>query len=77
MAIGTINGTTIKLAGGYQASASRSGYAPNYWGATATQTIYKREPIAVATGQSVSNTCYIEGGWDRTAMTTQNGKETG
>lgn len=28
----------------------------------------------MATGQSVSNTCSIEGGWDRTAMTTQNGK---
>ena len=74
MAIDSINGTTIKLSGGYQATASRSGYAPKYWGATSTQTIYKREPAAVAVGQSISSACTIECGWDRAAMTTQSGK---
>ena len=74
MAIDTINGTTIKLAGGYQGNANRSGCAPNYYGSTATQTLYKREPIIVTERQLVSSFGAIECGWDQTAMTTQSGK---
>ena len=74
MAIDSINGTTIKLAGGYQTAAARTNYTPYYWGTTATQTLYKREPILLDALQSVYSACKIEGGWDRTAMTTQNGK---
>ena len=74
MAIDSINGTTVKLAGGYQTTASRAGFAPKYWGATATQTLYKREPILLTACQTVYTACLIEGGWDQSAMTTQNGK---
>ena len=73
MAIDSINGTTIKLAGGYQSVASRSGYSPNYYGATATQTLYKREPIVVTARQQAGAACIIECGWDTTDMTTQSG----
>ena len=74
MAIDSINGTTIKLAGGYQATASRSGFTPYYWGTTEAVTIYKRETIPLSAYQSVYAGCAIEGGWDRTAMATQSGK---
>lgn len=80
MAIDSINGTTIKLAGGYQSTASRTGFQPYYYGSTATQTIYKREPIILTAAQVPSNgssqdsPINIEGGWDRTAMTTQSGQ---
>ena len=74
MAIDSINGTTVKLAGGYQTTASRAGFAPKYWGATATQTLYKREPILLTASQTVYAPCTIEGGWDQGAMSTQSGK---
>lgn len=80
MAIDSINGTTIKLAGGYQATASRSTYQPYYYGTTATVTIYKREPLIVTSAQvsgsgtSENSRLSIEGGWDRTAMSSQSGQ---
>lgn len=78
MAIDSINGTTIKLAGGYQSTASRSGMQPYYYGTTDTVTLYKREPIILTAGQvpaggaSMDSPINIECGYDRTAMTTQN-----
>lgn len=73
MAIDSINGTTIKLGGGYQATASRTGFQPYYYGTTATQTLYKREPLVIASqGMTSGGSMNFEFGWDRTAMTTQN-----
>lgn len=79
MAIDSINGTTIKLGGAYQSRASRSGCKPYYYGATATQTIYKRESISISAsitpsgGSTGDLRIAIECGWDRTAMTSQSG----
>jgi hypothetical protein len=72
MAIDSINGTTIKLGGGYQSTASRTGFQPYYYGTTATQTLYKREPVVIpAQSFNGGGSLNYEFGWDRTAMTTQ------
>lgn len=79
MALDSINGTTLKLGGGYQTTASRAGFTPYYRGATATQEIFKRECINLAvtetlgaSGTSQQNPLNIEGGYDRTSMSSQN-----
>lgn len=79
MAIESINGTTIKLTGGYNSAAARAAFQPYYYGSTATQTLYKRECIQSATaitptsGVSGDYRHQLEFGWDRTAMTSQSG----
>lgn len=74
MAIESINGVTVKLAGGYHGTASRAGFEPFYFGTTSTQTIHKREPITSAAQNASSGPSglNLEFGWDRTAMSVQN-----
>jgi len=75
MMIRSINGTTIKLGAGSTAAifATPANLFPYYYGSTATQTIYKREAIALtaALGGSVGGGVIFEGGWDTTAMSSQ------
>ena len=82
MPIECINGTSIRLWGNHAGSIARSDslVTPNYQGSTATQTIYKREPTMVAaqtiavSGTSLDSKLTIEGGYNRTDMSTKTGR---
>jgi len=76
--IRSIIGTTVKLDQGPNFSAQST--AQGFSGTTATATCYKREPIRIASGQTTqeggssdSSRITYSGGWDTTAMTTQDG----
>ena len=79
MAIDSINGTTVKLGGGYNAITTKTtNYHADYWGTTATVALYTRVCIETTAVVSVSNAtnigdATISGGWDRTAMSSQSG----
>lgn len=76
-----INGTTVTLGNGLCA-VSGIAAAQKYYGTTETVTTYKRETVGPASGgqtltdfgSASGGRINYEGGWDRTAMTTQNSK---
>lgn len=82
MAIESINGTTITLAGQTADVAGlNANIAGKYWGATETVTLHEREPITLSAVQSLTrgsgyldpsaNSIVISGGWNTTDMSTK------
>src|SRR5574340_307588 len=78
-AIETINGTSIVLGAARRDVASRVGLSTKYFGTTEAVTTYRREAIVMVgdsitvSGADDAGRMEIQGGWDRTGMTTQSG----
>ena len=76
-AIESINGTRVMLSHNFN-TGPNLGTRKTYLGASGTVTTYKRETITMSAQQTLldsgtsGNLISVEGGWDRTAMTTQN-----
>lgn len=77
LCVGTINGTTVKVAIGNASTAAKGSYAAKYYGTTETVALYRREAIQLSAAQSFTvsgsafSTFNVVGGWNRTDMSTR------